>query len=109
MYAESPSVPDPPVLSGTAGIASVNMTWAPTTTAAIPAEKYTLFCMASTATSCNYANKVGTTTAVDVANTTTSGTVNGLTAGTSYKCCIMSRNSAATVYSTVAALTTSSK
>ena len=85
------------------------MKWTASVTAGVPEEKYTLFCMASTATVCNYANKVGTSGAVDVARTVTTGQVSGLVENTSYKCCVMAQSSAATVYSTLASFTTSRK
>ena len=102
-----PSAPGAPTISGTAGLTNASMTWTPSTTEGVPAETYTLFCMANTATSCNYANKVGSNVAVDVARTTTSGTVTGLVANTPYKCCVMARNNVATVYSTSSSVTTS--
>ena len=109
IIAGSPSAPGAPALVGTAGLTDMSMKWTSSATAGVPEEKYTLFCMASTATVCNYANKVGTSGAVDVARTVTTGQVSGLVENTSYKCCVMAQSSAATVYSTLASFTTSRK
>ena len=109
IIAEPPSALGAPALVGTAGLTDMSMKWTSSATAGVPEEKYTLFCMASTATVCNYANKVGTSGAVDVARTVTTGQVSGLVENTSYKCCVMAQSSAATVYSTLASFTTSRK
>ena len=75
-------------------------------TAGVPAETYTLFCMDSSATSCDITNKVGTSSAVDVTRAVKNGTVSALPAGTPYKCCVQAKNTIGSTYNAVLASAT---
>ena len=97
----APSAPGNPVVSGTPTTNAVTLTWTPSATGGVPAANYTLFCMASTAAVCDISKKVGTSSAVDVSSTTTSGTVSGLSNGTIYKCCVQSKNTVGSVYNPI--------
>ena len=100
----APSAPGNPIVSGTPTTTSIALTWTPSATAGIPAETYTSFCMLSSAATCDIAQKVGISSAVNVPRTTVSGTVTGLSSNIGYKCCVQAKN---TVGSTYNALTTS--
>ena len=106
LVAVGPSAPGNPVVSGTPTTTSIALTWTPSATAGIPAETYTLFCMLNSTATCNIAQKVGTSAAVDVPRNTTSGNVTGLTAGTAYKCCVLAKNTVNSTYSLVPPSTT---
>ena len=96
--AVAPSAPVNPVVSGTPTTTAITLAWTVSATAAVPAETYTVFCMPSTETTCDIAQKVGTSSAVDVPRSTLTGTVSGLTAGTTYKCCLRAKNTVDTTY-----------
>ena len=97
----APSEPGNPVVSGTPTTTIITLTWTTSVTAGIPAETYTLFCMASTATTCDISKKVGTSSAVNVAKAITNGTVSALTAGTTYQCCVEAKNTVGSAYNPV--------
>ena len=102
----APSAPGNPVVSGNPTTTSVALTWTPSATAGIPAETYTSFCMLSSAATCDIAQKVGISSAVNVPRTTTSATVSGLTAGTAYTCCVQAKNTVGSTYSLLPPSTT---
>ena len=106
-----PEAPTNPVVSGTPMATAATLTWTPSTGAMVVApETYTLFCMTSSAASCDIALMVGNSSAVGVPRTTTSGTVGALTAGTTYKCCVQAKNAGGVTYNpTPTSLTTPGK
>ena len=106
LVAVGPSAPGNPIVSGTPTTTSIALTWTPSATAGIPAETYTSFCMLSSAATCDIAQKVGISSAVNVPRTTTSATVTGLTAGTAYKCCVQVKNTVGSTYSVLPHSTT---